>query len=616
MAALIGLPQGTGVFIDEATRRRLVLSAGLSALLALLDMAGVLAMVPMMQYVTGQPVDSGALGVVNRLLGFPSLQILVGSVALLIVGAFVLKDVAAIFVRRWQLAFMADQQVKISTSLLAGYLRGPYAWHLRQNTSDKVWTVTGAVALGYTAGVTAALSTLTEILTIGFIFIALIVVSPVVSIAAAIYFGLAAIVIQRLVRPRIQRAGEGVLAASQAISRTSLQALTAVKEIKLRDAHDKFVDEFALASRANADATVRALVLSEIPKYFLEIVFVIGVGLLAVGATANSDSGDSLVLLGIFVAAGTRILPSWVRLINALANIRFARAPLRHMTTEYEELSHHRAAELAAVVTDLEPSGHIEVRDLRFAYADQPEAEVLRGVELEIPVGSSLAVVGSSGAGKSTFVDVLLGLHRPTSGDITAGSVSIFANLPAWQRQVAVVPQEVMLLDATIRENIAFDVAIDTKQLDLAVSRAQLADLIDSLPQGLDSEAGERGMRLSGGQRQRIGIARALYRDPKLLVLDEATSALDNETERRLTETMESLRGTVTVVVVAHRLSTVRNCDALIFMSEGRVEAYGTFDEVRRQSATFSRLVELGSLDEPTVHSPTHLFPTAVSRES
>lgn len=592
----MGFPRGIGALIDQQTRRRLALSAGLSALLALLDMAGVVAMVPMLQYVTGQPIDSGALGIVNDALGRPSLRVLVGTLALIIVGAFVVKDIAAILVRRWQLSFMAEQQVAISTRFLEGYLTGPYSWHLRQNTSDKLWTVSGAVAMGYAGGLTSALAALTEVLTIGFIFGSLLLISPVVSLAAAAYFGLAAWVIQRIIRPRIQEAGLRSLLASQAISRSSLQALTAVKEIKLRRAHAQFVDEFETASRANAEATVRASILNEIPKYFLEIVFVLGVGMLAVSATAGSSGSDSLVLLGVFVAAGTRILPSCVRLINAMAGIRFARSPLEHLTHVHKELARNRSEEVAAVVTDRVPTGDIKIDGVRFAYSDQPDTEVLQGVHLEIPEGSSLAVVGSSGAGKSTMVDILLGLHLPSAGVITAGGVSIFDNLPAWQRQLAVVPQEVMLLDASIRENIAFDEAIDEDRLARAVARAQLADLVSSLPAGLDSEAGERGMRLSGGQRQRIGIARALYRDPSLLVLDEATSALDNETERRLTDTIEGLKGSMTMVIVAHRLSTVRHCDALVFMSQGRVASFGTFDEVQRDNAEFAHLVALGAL--------------------
>jgi ABC-type multidrug transport system fused ATPase/permease subunit len=595
LAGLLGFPPGTGELIDQPTRRRLLVSVALSALLAVLDMIGVIAMLPMMQYVTGQPVDEGAIGRVNALLGDPGTRTLVLSLSLIIFGAFVLKDVAAILVRRWQLRFMAERNVELSTALLEGYLTAPYWWHLRQNTGDKLWTVQGAVSMGYAGGLSSALSALTEVFTITFIFASLVAISPQVALAAGAYFGAAAFVVQRLIRPRIQVAGDRTREASQAVSKSSLQSLTAVKEIKLRHAHGPFVDEFRDKSAAGAEAGVQAAVLTSLPSYFLEITFVMGVGILAAVATGDGP-GQGLVLLGLFVAAGSRVLPSSVRLIAAMSGVRYAHGPLVHLITVSREMRRNREVESERITTSTVPVGDIAVRGLRFAYRDQ-DVPVLVDVDLDLPHGTSLAVVGMSGAGKSTLVDLLLGLHHPTGGTITAGGTSIFDNLPGWQRQLAVVPQEVTLLDISIAENIAFDEPMDPDRLADAVQRAQLHDLIASLPHGLDTEAGERGMRLSGGQRQRIGIARALYRRPSLLVLDEATSALDNQTERKITETIDSLHGEVTVVVVAHRLSTVRHCDRLVFMEDGRVVSQGTFDEVREDNATFANLVRLGSLD-------------------
>lgn len=604
LAGLLGFPPGTGELIDHPTRRRLVISILLSALLAALDMVGVIAMLPMMQYVTNQPLDSGAVGWVSDLLGDPSPRTLVLSLALLIFGTFVIKDVASLLVKRWQLRFMATQNVSISAGLLEGYLTAPYWWHLRQNTGDKLWTIQGAVAMGYAGGLTSALGALTELLTIVFIFGSLLVISPTIALAAAFYFGIAAFLVQRMIRPRILAAGERTREASQAMSKSSLQSLTAVKEIRLRGAHQQFVDEFREKSQDGAEAGVRAAILTALPSYFLEITFVLGIGILAAIATTGASAQEGLVLLGLFVAAGTRVLPSSVRLISALSGVRYARGPLEHLIQVSRQMRLHRADEIARVITDRIPAGDIAVRDLKFAYPDRPDVDVLAGVELDIPFGTSMAVIGMSGAGKSTLVDLLLGLHLPRQGSIFAGGTSIFDNLPGWQKRVAVVPQEVTLLDTSIRQNIAFDEDLDPVRLAQAVERAQLNDLIADLPEGLDTLAGERGMRLSGGQRQRIGIARALYRDPSLLVLDEATSALDNQTERSITETIEGLHGSITVVVVAHRLSTVRHCDRLVFMENGRVASTGTFEEVRRANSTFARLVNLGSLDVPGIDAP------------
>lgn len=603
-ARILGVPPGTGELVSHETRKRLIWSIGGSVVLSLLDMLGVLAMLPMMQYITAQDRAAGALGLVNRLLGEPGEGALVATLALLIVGAFVLKDIFSVVFRWWQLNFMARNQVAIEARLLEGYLVGPYAWHLTKNTSDKLWTVQGAVGMGYIGGISSALALITEVLTISFIFVSLFFISPIATAAAVVYFGAAGLIVQRVIRPRILRASHQNLEASKAVSKASLQSLTAVKEIKLRHAHGPFVDTFTEASQQGARAGITASMLGEIPKYFLEIVFIVGVGLLAVGAAASGTSNSGLTLLGIFVAAGTRILPSAVRLINAVAGIRFSRAPLVHLIDENRMQENARREELAERTTNTVPAGDIIVRGLTFAYADQPEDLVLRGVDLEVPAGRTIAMVGSSGAGKSTLIDILLGLHRPRSGSITAGATSIFSNLAAWQGQLAVVPQDVTLLDETLQANIAFDEEIDDARLAEAVERAQLGDLVRSLPQGLMTEIGERGVRLSGGQRQRIGIARALYRRPALLVMDEATSALDNETERRLTETIESLKGTMTMVIVAHRLSTVRHCDQLIFMSAGQVAAVGTFEEVAATNKEFAHLVRLGSLEATTAAAP------------
>lgn len=244
-SAFVGFPPGTGSLLDHATRVKLLISICLSAMLALIDMAGVVAMLPMMQYVTGQPVDAGAIGVVNRAHGEPPLRTLVASLSLLIFGTFIAKDIASLLVRRWQLKFMAREQIELSTRLLEGYLASPYSWHLPQNTADKLWTVQGAVGMGFATGLASALAVFSEVLTITFIFCSLLLLAPYVAVAAAAYFGIAALVVQRVIRPRIQAAGLKARMAAEEVSKASLQPLMAVKEIMLRRAHEPFVEASA-----------------------------------------------------------------------------------------------------------------------------------------------------------------------------------------------------------------------------------------------------------------------------------------------------------------------------------------------------------------------------------
>ncbi len=596
LAAWLGFPPGMGELIDQPTRRRLVLSLAASVVLSGLDMFGVLMMLPLLQFVSGQSRTSGALGIIDRLLGHPPETTLMGAVVGMLVLSFVGKDVFAIAVRRWQLRLMAEQELGLSVRMLDYYLGGPYLWLMDKNSGDKVWIINTAVSAGYTGGLGNALGALTELLTITFILASLTIVSPVVTAAAVVYFGLAAVLIQRVVRPRVAHAARRSQQAGMVTSRLSFQALTNAKEVKLRRAGKVFVDGYRLGRRDAADASVQSAFYSELPKYVMEILFVVGIGLLTAGVAAGRDYTRSLILLGVFAAAGSRIMPSAVRLLNAFNGMRFAREPLELLVRERRALEMARRDEESRVVTDEVPSGDIVLTSVAFNYPGRPQAPVLDHISLTVPAGQSVAFVGSSGAGKSTLVDVILGLLRPDAGTVAAGGVDIHANLPAWQRQLAVVPQDVVLFDDTLRSNIAFEMPdVDEKLADV-VHRAQLSDLIAELPDGLDTIVGERGSRLSGGQRQRIGIARALYRDPTVLVLDEATSALDNETERRLTETIQGLRGSMTIIVVAHRLSTVRGCDQVVFMSKGAVAARGTFDELATENAEFAHLVRLGSL--------------------
>lgn len=596
-AALLGFPPGAGELIDQPTRRRLILSLGGSTILSVLDMLGVVAMLPLLQFVAGTSRESGALGVVNRILGRPNDAQLIAYLAGLVVLCFVGKDAFALVFRRWQLRFMANQEVALSVRMLDHYLRGPYAWQLVNNTGDKIWTVTSAVSAGYSGGLSAALAAVTEVMTISLILVSMLLVSPGITLAAVLYFSIATLLIQIFVRPRVLEASRRSTESGQATSQVTLQAFSSAKEIKLRNAAHVFVRDFKSAREVGAAAGARAGYLAELPKYLIEVLFVVGIGLLAVAVTSQGNSSDALIMLGVFAAAGTRIMPSAVRLLASVNTLRFAREPLSHLVRERRSLDMARTEETLRTTTVAVPWGDVEVKDVCFAYDTRPDRRVLDRATFTVQEGTSVAFVGPSGAGKSTAVDLLLGLLRPTSGVITAGGQDIHSNLPGWQSQLAVVPQDVVLFDDTLRANIAFELDHDPALMAEVIEKSQLADLVDALPRGLDTRVGERGTQFSGGQRQRVGIARALYRQPRMLFLDEATSALDNETERRFTETLRSLQGKISMVIVAHRLSTVRHCDQLVFLKDGSVEGTGTFEDLVDHNEEFARLVRLGRLD-------------------
>jgi ABC-type multidrug transport system fused ATPase/permease subunit len=337
---------------------------------------------------------------------------------------------------------------------------------------------------------------------------------------------------------------------------------------------------------------------SDAPRYLLEIGFVIAILGISVILFTTGTPAEALTVLGVFAAASLRALPTLNRVSANLATVRTGNAGLEIMTRVVDELDaggrhdeRPRSAERF--------SGDIMLREVGFRYPDS-EQHVLRGISLRIAENRTTAFVGSSGAGKSTLLDLVLGLLEPTEGRIEVGGRSIADDLAAWYSELGVVPQDVFLLNDSMIANIAFGVAreqVDRARVEQVIAMAQLQSLVAELPDGLESVVGERGVRLSGGQRQRIGLARALYRTPSVLVLDEATSALDNVTEHEIAATLAGLQGTMTIVIVAHRLSTVRHADTLVFLKDGHVEAEGTFGEVRDRSEDFARLVELGELD-------------------
>jgi ABC-type multidrug transport system fused ATPase/permease subunit len=330
---------------------------------------------------------------------------------------------------------------------------------------------------------------------------------------------------------------------------------------------------------------------------------------------ARTGARDAVAVLGLFIAAGFRLLPTLYRFVSAgttfrtgLASVDIVCADLAELETAIEaerpkgkrsgvETLPRPAVSWSAGVLPL-LRHELSVESVSFAY-DGTDHLVLDDISLSVHRGESVAVVGTSGAGKSTLIDLILGLHRPLSGSIEVDGVNIYTDLEQWQHQIGLVPQDVYLLDASLRENVAFGVhddEIDDELVKEAIERAQLEPFVASLPDGLDTFTGERGVRISGGQRQRLGIARAFYTQPQVLVLDEATSSLDNATEAELAATIAELHGKLTMIVIAHRLSTVKNSDRVFLLEHGRLTASGSFEELIAKSEAFAELAELARL--------------------
>ncbi|MGR0218613.1 ABC transporter ATP-binding protein [Agromyces sp. ZXT2-6] len=584
------------VMADADPRRWVVGTVVASLVLAALDTLGVAAMVPLTQLLTGD-MSSPFVEWFSDLLGTSELSTLIPVAAGFITLVFVAKSAGAIWFRWWLLGRTTRISALSSAELARRYALAPYAAHRTRRMSEVYRNITDA-----TNQSASVLLGVVSIMSDGLVLIAitavLAIASPAVTLFAVIMFGILVFGVQLLLRRRQYRIGEEIAAAGLEAWQFLLPGLDGFREARLTSSANAFVDGFRSARLRRARAARQMGIVSDAPRYLLEIGFVIAILGISVILFTTGTPAEALTVLGVFAAASLRALPTLNRISANLSTVRTGHAGLEIMSRVVDELDAGGRHDERPRSTE-RFSGDIMLREVRFRYPDS-EQYVLRGISLRIAENRTTAFVGSSGAGKSTLLDLVLGLLEPTEGRIEVGGRSIADDLASWYSELGVVPQDVFLLNDSLTANIAFGVAreqVDRARVEQVIAMAQLQNLVAELPDGLESVVGERGVRLSGGQRQRIGLARALYRKPSVLVLDEATSALDNVTEHEIAATLAGLQGTMTIVIVAHRLSTVRHADTLVFLKDGHVDAEGTFSEVRDRSEDFARLVELGELD-------------------
>ena len=502
--------------LDRPTRWRLVIAAALSGALALLETVAIVTVLPLVQIATGAPLDDGATGLVWNLLGKPGRgtfgMVLVG----VVVGLFILKDVLAMAFVWWQSGFVMDKRVEMSTRLFQRFLREPLAEFRRRNIGEAIRTMTAAVGQVFTT-VSAMITTVSSGLTVTAILAALLVTTPVQALLALLYFSVAALAYLRVVRPRISQVGDDIMEGTKEATIAGLQGLQGFKEVKVRGSARHFIERFTNGLLLNERAAREGNFFSSITKYLLEILFILGVGALLAVSFLSGAENQAVGSLALFVAAGFRLLPNISSLVGSVNGFRIGRASVLLVAEELRDAGPLAEPTESRENTSLTLTTSLRIEDVRYRYPGA-EHEVLRGIDLDIPAGSSVAFVGSSGAGKTTLVDLVLGLLTPTRGTIRADGVDIAEGIDSWQRICGVVAQDVFIAEDTVRKNILFDVPVeeaDEQRLRQAVRMAQLEDVVEALPDGLDGDVGDWGSRLSGGQRQRLGIARALYRSPR-----------------------------------------------------------------------------------------------------
>lgn len=573
--------------------RQLMIAIFISTVASIVESMAVILIVPLVSILSGAGIKVAIIDQAMAAVGLSATRESVPILLAAVLGAFLIKDIVVVAFRWWFLGFTMRHRSLTAIRLFRYYLNAPYSLHTSRSSSELLQLMGTTVGSVFAYTVTGFVTLWMDAVTIVLLSSAVLIAAPGPTLAAGAYFVVGSFVFLRVIQRAAHSAGRQQQEAAKAGYRAAFHGLGGIKEIQLRGAQDFFTEHYSASELKNARASHVAAFLGELPKYVLEIMLFVGLGT-ALIFLSTSGSGDSiLATVAVLAAAAFRILPSASRLVGAITGLRIGRPSLDLLIRELDAADAVRETRSRAAPTPFRR--HLLVERVSFRYgADLPD--VVDDITLDLPAGTSMALVGGSGAGKSTLVDIIMGFHTPTAGRVMADGVDVSDDINGWRQNIAMVPQDVYLLEGTLAENIAFDGAVDPERLRAAVAGSQLSDLVATLPAGLETHIGERGSRLSGGQRQRVGIARALYRQPTLLVLDEATSALDNDTERQITATIEALHGRVTTIVVAHRLSTVRHVDQLVFLSQGRVAATGSFDEVRETNDEFARLVELGSL--------------------
>ena len=506
----------------------------------------------------------------------------------LLVMAFYVARNALLTAVAWVQERALDASVRhLSHRLLAAYLAAPYAFHFRRNSAALIQRVTDAVNSVFRGVLGSLVNVASESLVVAGIVAILAWTAPGVTLVAVVVVGAMLLVPLTLSRHATTRWGRAVQQLDAEILQTLQQSLGGVKEVKVLGCESFFLSQFDERLATAARLRSRYATVSAALRMGVETMFICGLLLVSLLLTLSHGSA-ALPLLGLFAYAGFRVIPAANRVMLYITQLRYSRPWIEALRADLATLPSPAPAVGPAAADAIRFTHAIAFERVSYTYEGEREA-VLLDVELTIAKGEAVAIVGPSGAGKSTLVDVLLGLLPPTSGRVTVDGRDIAGALRSWQRHIGYVPQEPFVLDDTLRRNVAFgvaDAAIDERRVKAAVRLSQLSSVVTALPRGLDTMLGERGTRLSGGQRQRVAIARALYHEPEVLVFDEATSALDTPTERELIAALEALRGVTTLVVIAHRLSTVRRCDRLAVLRDGRLVAVGPYRELLERDAS------------------------------
>ena len=536
-----------------------------------LELIGITLIFPFINIVINPGIITagGKVSAVYNFLNIQSQTNFLIFLAFVLIAVYILKNIYMLFVYYCQYRFLFNAQKDISFQLMKFYLTQPYSYHLGINSSVMIRVVTGD-----TVNCSNFVTNLTFLLTESIVFLFVIVFlffmnKTVTLILFVLFMGIFWGIFKNL-KPKLKIYSEKNQKHQSGMIKWVQQAIGAIKDIKILQKEYFFVDNYYESASQLVSAQKNFNLITQMPRLLIETIIVVGILAVVIFLLYRDMHATEIIAqMAVFAMAAVRLMPSLNRMQSSLNTMMFF---MPSVNSVYNDLKNTRGRDFTEYDEgkNINIKKEISVNNISFKYP-KTEKYIFKDVSFKIENGTFTGFIGPTGAGKTTIVDVILGLLNPTEGTITVEGIDIHKNKKSWFSRIGYVPQMIYLTNDTIRNNILFydDRNEDKELLEKVVEQAQLKDFIDELPDGLDTIVGERGVRLSGGQRQRIGIARALYNKPELLVLDEATSALDNKTEKYVMEAIENLYGKITMIIIAHRLTTIEKCDTVYELKNG-----------------------------------------------
>jgi ATP-binding cassette, subfamily B, bacterial PglK len=566
--------------------------------MAVLEMASIGLVLPLVQALMSNG-DDAVSGILGRLLPNMAAAERLELIALVFVAVFLIKNCAYIMIAYLINWVIHNRSAEFIQRMFELYVHRPLRFHLARNSAEIVRNLTTGCYRAFEAIriiMTVGLEVVLVLATVGLLF----AIQPMITLVAATALVLIAFVYYRFSSPVFARWGAHVQRLDGDMIKGVNQTFGSIRDVKILHCGGAQSQEFGRFALEKARYLVGASTMQNVPRLLLETVMIVFmVGMIIVLTGEDGSVTEVIATLGLFGMASLRLMPSMSRIMQGAGEFRNRTAYVDTIHQDLIEGMRDNESELAASQReDLPFRRDLVLEGINFRHPNS-DTLALKEIDLTIGCGESIGIVGPSGAGKTTLLDIVMGLLKPDSGSMRVDGVDVKSQLGAWQRHIGYVPQQVYLNDDTLRRNIAFglpdNMLSDDRRAEI-LKLAQLQEVVAGMPDGLDTVLGEHGVRLSGGERQRVAIARALSRDPDVLVFDEATSALDNETERLMTRAIESMAGKKTIIIIAHRLSTVRSCTKLVFLNQGQIAAVGPFEELVETNSEFRRLAELGGL--------------------